>query len=382
MTRRPPAPTPRYGERSLADLLPSVLAALSGRDGRANPLHLAPVERACVLLVDGLGAQLLERYAELAPNLAALAAGPRPPEPLMAGFPSTTATSMGSFGTGLPPGAHGLLGYEVAVPGSDEVLNELAWNERIDPRAWQPRSTVFERAAAEGIAVARIGPSFFDGSGLTEAALRGGRFVAAETEGERMAAAAAALLEGRRSLVYVYYGDLDATGHRCGVDSEAWRLQLEIVDRMVAQLAARLPAGAALWVTADHGMVDVPLDARVDLAAEPELAAGVRLLTGEPRARYVHARAGAEADVLAAWRERLGDRMDIWSRNEAVAGGWFGRCVEEHLRARIGDVVAVAREPVAVVDSAREAPELLRLVGLHGSVTDSEMLVPLLELRG
>ena len=381
MSGRPPAPPPRYGERSLADLLPSVLAALVGGPDQANLLRLAPVTRACVLLVDGLGAQLLEQHASLAPHLAAMSAASHQ-DPLTAGFPSTTATSMGSFGAGLPPGAHGLLGYEVAVPGGDGVLNELAWDDRVDPRAWQPRSTVFERASAQGMSVSRVGPGFFDGSGLTEAALRGGRFIAAETEGERIAAAAAALLQGRRSLVYVYYGDLDATGHRCGVDSEAWRMQLEIVDRMVAQLIARLPAGAGLWVTADHGMVDVPLDARVDLVTEPELREGVRLLVGEPRARYVHTRPGAQADVLATWQERLGDRMDVWSRDEAVAGGWFGTRVDEHLLPRIGDVVAVAREPVAVVDSKREAPELLRLVGLHGSVTDAEMLVPLLELRG
>ena len=65
---------------------------------------------------------------------------------MASGFPSTTATSMGTFGTGLAAGAHGLLGYEVLVPGADRLLNELSWEDGPDPRTWQPHPTVFEAA--------------------------------------------------------------------------------------------------------------------------------------------------------------------------------------------------------------------------------------------
>jgi hypothetical protein len=375
-------PSVSYDGRSLSGLLPSVLEAL-GVPGCDAPLGLEPTSRACVFLVDGLGlAQLLD-HAEHAPYLSGLVADADPGRAaLSAGFPATTATSMGSLGTGLPPGSHGLLGYELAIPGSDRVLNALRWDlDAVDPLAWQPRRTVFERAADAGVATTRIGPAFFERSGLTVAAMRGGTFLPAESEGERIAAAVDALRTGDRAFVYAYYGDLDATGHRTGVGSRAWRLQLELVDRMVAQLAERLPRGATLLVTADHGMVDVPADKRFDLALDHGLADGVRVLAGEARARYVHTRDGATDDVLAAWRERLGDVMWVLSREEAVAAGWFGPQVPERSLARIGDVVAAARAPVAVVDSARERPELLRLVGLHGSLTESELTVPLLEVR-
>ena len=58
---------------------------------------------------------------------------------------------MGTFGTGLPPGSHGLLGYEVLVPGEDRLLNELSWEDGPDPVAWQPQQTVFEVAEAAGV---------------------------------------------------------------------------------------------------------------------------------------------------------------------------------------------------------------------------------------
>ena len=376
----PPPPVsplvlPRYGAATLADFGTSLLAAL-GVPGAPNALGLEPASRICVLLIDGLGWELLRAHPEEAPYLSSLLGGA---QVLTVGFPATTATSLGSLGTGQPPGDHGLLGYQVAIPGKGRLINNLRWDKEIDPLAWQPRPTVFERAGAAGIAVAYVAPGQFAGSGLTRATVRGGRYVPADSLGERLARAADALREGDRSLVSVYYGDLDATGHRNGCRSAAWRFQLTFVDRLAEQLAGVLPAGSTLYITADHGMVDVPPECRVDAQAVPELGEGVALLGGEARARHVYAQPGAAADVLAAWRAYLGDRMWVASRDEAVAAGWFGPRVPEAMRARIGDVVAAAYGEVAVTASVTE-PFESQLLGQHGSMTPDEELVPLLRV--
>ena len=141
-------------------------------------LTLPEARRAVVVLVDGLGYELIRRRGGHAPFLRSLLPAAYR---ITAGFPATTATSMGTFGTGLPPGSHGLLGYEVLVPGEDRLVNELSWEDGPDPIAWQPQETVFEVAEAAGVSVTLVGPGFFDGSGLTRAALRGGRFRAADT---------------------------------------------------------------------------------------------------------------------------------------------------------------------------------------------------------
>lgn len=374
MTAQPIASLPSYGSASLSDLLPSVLAGF-GVPGEARVLDLPVASRVCVLMIDGLGAELLGRFGSHAPFLAGLRATGTE---LTAGFPSTTATSLSSLGTGLTPGEHGLLGFEFYLPQLGRPMNALAWNKAVDPVTLQPRTTAFERAAAAGVSVSRVGPRSFNGSGLTEAGLRGGRYLAAETPGQRVAAAAEALREGDRSLVYVYFGDLDRTGHLSGCESPAWRFQLEHVDRLAEQIAGALPAGSVLLVTADHGMVDVPDHARYDIARTPALDAGVEMVAGEPRASYVHTRPGAAADVLAAWQERLSHVAWVVSRDQAIDGGWFGPSVSGEMALRIGDVVVAAREPVAVVDSRRMRPELLSLVGMHGSLTPAEQLVPLL----
>lgn len=370
---------PVGGGPALADVLPSVATSLGvpWRTQRSyGGFDLPPARRAVVVLVDGLGHDLLVRRAGHAPWLRAHLSTTRR---LSSGFPSTTATSMGSFGTGLAAGAHGLLGYEVLVPGADRLLNELSWEDGPDPFAWQPHDTVFEVVARSGVEVTRVGPHYFDGSGLTNAALRGGRFVAARSLAERVDATLGAVRASDRSLVHLYWGDLDKVGHVHGCDSWQWGDELESVDRELARLAGSLPPDCALTITADHGMVDVPHEVRLDVAHDARLAAGVRHVTAEARAPQLYVERGALQDVLATWREVLGATAQVRTRAEAVGAGWFGAVSDQNLP-RIGDVVVAMQGRHAVVDSRRARPELLALIGLHGSLSDDEVSVPLVHV--
>ena len=365
---------PGYGENSLADLGASLLAAL-GLVREANPLRLRPADRVCVLVVDGLGWELLRGHQAAAPFLSELAVSGWP---LTAGFPAMTATSLTSLGTGTPPGQHGVLGYLVAVPGEGRLLNTLRWDSRVDPVSWQPGPTIFERAAAAGIAGFHVAHPAVLRTGLSAAALRGAEGVAAGTLGALAAQAAAVLRRSDRALAFVYHGQLDSTGHVFGCSSDAWRYHLGQVDRLAEHLAGALPPGTALYVTADHGMVDVPPQDRTDADAVPGLRDGVALLGGDARSRHVYAEPGAAADVLAAWREVLGHRAWVVSRDEAIAEGWFGP-VDPRVVPRIGDVVAASTATSAIV-ATRAEPQESALIGMHGSLTLAEQAVPLLTL--
>ncbi|QXJ20792.1 alkaline phosphatase family protein [Actinomadura graeca] len=368
MSAPPPVP-PRYGTAALADLPPSVLAAL-GVPGAVNVLDLPEVPRACVLLVDGLGWEQLRAHPDEAPYLNAMDGGP-----ITAGFPATTVASLGSLATGLPPGGHGLLGVQVAVPGTGRLLNCLRWrDDSVDPREFQPAPTVYERAAEDGVEVSYVALGHYRGSGLSRATVRGAAYLGADSLGQLVGRAEEALRRGGRSFVTVYHADLDSTGHRFGVASADWRHQLRFVDVLAQRLAAALPAGSALYVTADHGMVD-PSE-RVDADTVPGLRDGVALLGGDARARYVYSEPGAHADVLAAWAGVLGDRAWVVARDEAVADGWFGP-LAPGMAERIGDVIAVPHGDLAIIASERE-PWLERMVGMHGSLVPDELLIPLL----
>lgn len=372
---------PRYDSVGLGAVLPGVLSALGVQPSEEVGSAVSPAvalpgaDRAVVVLVDGLGERLLRRRAGHAPFLRSLIPAGRT---LAAGFPTTTATSMGSFGTGLPPGAHGLVGYEVRDPTTGQMVNELSWENGPVPEDWQPHRTQFERAVTGGIVTARIGPGFFEGSGLTRAALRGGAFRGAESLAERVDATLVAT-RAPRSLTYLYWGDVDKVGHVHGCDSWQWGEELAAVDAELDRLAHALPPNTLLVVTADHGMVDVPSENVLDVAFEPELAAGVERVAGEPRSPQVYAVAGAALDVRGRWSERLAGRGDVLTRAQAVGLGLFGP-VEERVLPRIGDLVVLMAPGFSVVDSRVHRPELIALRGVHGSLSADEVDVPLLTL--
>jgi hypothetical protein len=357
---------------SIAEVVPSLLSGLDV-PGADNTLDLPSARRVVLLLVDGLGHELLREHAEHAPFLAGL-----PGREISAGFPSTTATSLASIGTGLLAGEHGIVGFTFCV--GDEVLNALTWSRAGDhrhdlrevlvPEVVQPHPTLFERAAAAGVAVSAVAPLAHRGSGLTRAVLRGSWFRGAAGFGD-LALGAAAALRQDRSFCYAYHADLDTIGHFYGPGSEEWLLQLQFVDALAERMASRLPSGSLLVVTADHGMTTA--DDRIDFDTEPQLWQGVRVIAGEPRVRYLH----TESDeVLSVWREFLGDRADVVSREDAVAAGWFGP-VSPLAMDRIGDVV-VAMKGSAVVVRGQAEPVLSKLIGIHGSRTREELAIPVL----
>lgn len=373
---------PRYGAGTLADVLPAALAAL-GEPATGAPLGLPPARAVGVLLVDGLGAELLAAHAADAPFLASLADS----GPLTTGFPSSTSIAITSLGTGLPPGAHGTVG--IAFRADGELLDSLKWvrhdpadhadlRELLPPESVQPAPTAFERAAAAGIGTTVVSARAFRDSGLTRSALRGARYRGVHALGDLAAGMIEALAGPGRRLCYGYHADLDGLGHLHGPGSLPWRAQLAAVDRVAALVAEHLPPGAVLVVTADHGMVRV--QRTYDADTDHDLRRGVLLLGGDPRARHVYARAGAAADVLAAWRAVLGADAHVLSRDEAVAAGWFGP-VADGVLDRIGDVVVAARGSAAVMRTAAE-PDLAKLTGQHGAFTAAEQLVPLLVASG
>lgn len=380
------APRPEYGGGSLADLLPTLVAG-QGVPGFSPVIaELEPADRNCVFLIDGLGWEQIRAHAGEAPFLASLLGSSRggTGRPITAGFPATTATSLASVGTGLPPIAHGLLGYTVRDPATGALMNQLRWRPWTEPHAWQPHPTVFQLAEAAGVHTAQVSAPQFEETPLTRVALSGGTFHGVLAGEERMDLTAAQLAAGDRSLVYTYYSEVDANGHRFGMDSDAWRGQVAYADRLVQRLAEQLPPRSALYVTADHGMIDIGFDeeSRVDFDEDWALGAGVAVLGGEGRARHVYAVPGAAADVLAVWSDVLGDRFWVAGRDEAVAAGWFGPegAVDDRTYARIGDVVAAARDDV-VVTASRQEPRESVMVGMHGSMTPAEQLVPLLQVR-
>jgi hypothetical protein len=357
------------GRHSLDEILPSVGGAL-GIPGFTDVLGLPEAPRFVVMVIDGLGTSLLRENAASAPFLSSLPGI----DDMVCGVPSTTATSLTSLGTGLRAGEHGMVGYTSRVPATGERLNALTWDQPVVPEEWQPHRTILELIQDAGVMAASVNDAKFASSGLTLCSQRGVPFHGVNSTWERLDVVIEVAESAPRGVVYAYESRLDHTGHAKGCRSRDWREALTAVDAEIADMRAALPADSVLLVTADHGMIDLPQRNRFDVDAQPGLREDVVMIAGEARFRHLYTRSGAENDVAARWRQRLGERAVV-STQDAL-GDWFGPIAPE-VRGRIGDVVVAALGDFAVFSSEDFAIEM-KMHGFHGSVTEDELGIPLL----
>lgn len=356
---------PQYAGANVRGLIPAFLAPR----GAATPDWIPPVaataRQVVLFVVDGLGWDQLQERRHLAPNLAAMSGGP-----ITTVAPTTTATALTSITTGLTPGEHGLIGYRIDVGG--DVLNVLRWyadRQGDGRRLYEPaRMQPFAPFMGEDVPV--VSKAELEQSAFSAAHLRGSRPCGWRAASSLPVTVAELLRAGER-FVYAYYDGVDKIAHERGFGAY-YDAELVAADRLVGEVIAALPPGAAVVVTADHGQVQVGANT---LPPATELARFVHHSSGEGRFRWLHARPGAAADLAAAALELHGDVAWIVTREQTLDEAWFGPVVSPPVQARLGDVALVAHADVSFDDPADSGP--FPLVCRHGSMTPAEVYVPL-----
>jgi len=361
-------------ELTLGDVSDSIFASL-GVSGCRNDLRIPAHSEArdCLVLIDGLGKNALEEYAQKQKFVTEF----EYIRTLSATFPSTTAASLTTLGTGLPVGKHGMVGYTMRVPNSgnpERILNALKWDERVDPEIWQPNPTLFQRATSSGVAVSHIAAARYENSGFTRAALRGAVYRKANTISEQIAATLEAL-RAPRSFSYVYLNDVDEASHAHGMGSERFLNALEKVESLISGLIKELPSGVRIWITSDHGMINKK--DHVVIGRNNNLLTDVNLMAGEPRVRYLYLSLENMEKVAKRWLDYFGPKIELKTRSEAISQKLFGDSVSEEFLERIGDLIVIAKNDLILVEQERELLQIA-MVGHHGGLTREEVEIPLL----
>ena len=330
--------------------------------------------RELLFLIDGFGFDTLSTYAEVMPTMSRMLNHCL----VQTSFPSTTATSLATLTTGELPGVHGMLGYTVQVPRSGgRLLNALKWDERVDPENWQPVETLFQKATQVGISVTHVAAKRYENSGFTRAVFRGAEYKGANVVADLVSETKQAL-QKTPSFVYLYVNDLDNVGHSDGVGSDKWIAALSAIDQMVSQLMKEVPKGTRIWVTSDHGMINV--EDKIIIGQDNPLLNGINVIAGEPRARHLYLNndsVQAREDVASLWQQYLQEKALVLTREQAIASNLFGGQISADAVDRMGEVIAIAQGGVVLLDPERADKEGA-MVGHHGGDSDIESQVGLL----
>ena len=359
----------------LSQVTPSIFSSL-GLDSAVDHLNvgISPNGRELLFLIDGFGFDTLSKYADVMPTMSRMFNHGL----VQTSFPSTTATSLATLTTGELPGVHGMLGYTVQVPRSGgRLLNALKWDERVDPENWQPVETLFQRAVKVGISVTHVAAKRYENSGFTRAVFRGAEYKGANVVADLVSETKQAL-QKTPSFVYLYVNDLDNAGHSDGVGSDKWIAALSAIDQMVSQLMKEVPKGTRIWVTSDHGMINV--EEKIIIGQDNPLLTGVSVIAGEPRARHLYLESDsvqARVDVASLWQQYLQEKAFVLTREQAISSDLFGAQLSADAVDRMGEVIAIARGGLVLLDPKRADKEGA-MVGHHGGDSEIESQVGLL----
>jgi len=369
---------PDYRGACIANVVPRLLGGMAGPDQGHDwlPEAVEHARQVVLLVVDGLGWCQLRDRAALAPRLSSASGIDRA---ITSVAPTTTATALTSITTGRPPAEHGILGYRLAD--GDRIMNMLHWSLGAggngDARRSVPVATFQPLAPFPGSPgpVPVVSKVDFGGTGFTAAHLGDSPLFDYRVPSSLAVEVGRRLRDGA-PFVYAYYDGIDKVAHAYGLDDH-YDAELAAVDAIVGDVAAQLPPGAVLLVTADHGQIEV--GPRVEVLGRQAMAM-IHFFSGEGRFRWLHARPGATADLAALLEERYGATTWVRTRDQLIDDGWFGGPLGAGFAERLGDVALIPFEPIAFMDPADTGEN--RLACRHGSLTTNEMLVPLVALGG
>lgn len=373
---------------SIVNLVTTIVGSLGGRGTDYPPLGsgtagMSLTDRPIVLLIiDGLGDLFLQNFPDS--FLCRHRQGR-----LSSVFPTTTATAVTSFFTGVGPQQHAITGWHTYFKELGAVSTVLPFRPRYG-------GTCF---SGEGISPARLvdHPSLLDSlevachvilpNQLVDSVYsrtlcgRAGRH-AYDSAAAMFAAIRRLTVPGCPALVVAYWPEFDHLAHSHGVASEEVTNHFLLLDRAcVKTLGPLAKSGVSVMVTADHGLIDTCEHHTIHLEEHPDLAATLTLpLCGEPRCAYCYVRADRVELFERYVEDRLGFACDLRKSVDLVCQGFFGRGpVSPRLAERVGEYVLLMKDDYIIRDRLlTEKPS--SQVGVHGGLSAEELYVPLIVL--
>ena len=385
-----PTLLPDYAGHSIVNLMQSIATACGSTEARYPQLPALPATQLgaarhiVLLVIDGLGQHTLAGHPAC-PNLQRHAIGT-----MTSVFPSTTASAITTFMTGLAPAQHGLTGWHMHLEEIDQTLSILPLTPRCEAAKMLPaalparlfeHASLFQQLDRECWALA---PKSIAGSPFNAWHSRGARSIAYETMPEMFSRLSDLLREEKTPrYIYAYFPDLDTHSHRYGTDSKQAKQTLAAVDAVFGEFL-RDVHGSDSWLiaTADHGFIDSPAERVISLDDHPQLAALLtRPLCGERRAAYCYVSENNRSAFEAYIEQHLAHCTDLRRSGELIAAGWFGPPpYHPRLASRVGDYTLVMKDNWTIKDWL-PGEKRYAMLGVHGGISDNEMTVPLIALR-
>ena len=380
-------PLPNYHDGSIVNLMSSCLYASGGRSDY-TPLALLPPERLVkttnivLFVIDGFGYEYLRKQPQNTIFHRFLEGK------ITSVFPSTTASGITTFFSGLAPQQHGVTGWFMYLKELGSIIAPLRFQPRCCPISLQRDGVSPERLfrgneifhslnrETYSICHRNIEKSVFDATmNLYSKKLSYTTF-----SGCLRQVKTAIMSSFGKKFIYAYWGNFDALCHAYGTQStEVAQHYAELTRKLTAFVKSLHATDTTLIITADHGLIDTDASKVIYLKDHPVIQDALLLpLSGEPRTAYCYVRPSKAAQFEAYVRDVFHGKCELYRSEELIEKQYFGLFdPDPRLYDRIGDYVMVMKENYIIKDFLLGEKDGFH-IGNHGGISDEEMFVPLI----
>jgi len=376
--------------------VPSFIELVFGLAEGGGPLYEAidpgRFNRVILLILDGLGYRKLLDLSADGGVIALKELGERGAFiPITSVFPATTAAALTAYSTGLPPAAHGIIGYRLYLRETGAITNMIrlslvgtgndgtAIAAGLDPDKLLRGPTLYERLSSRSVATHTLLPHQIAKSGLSKLLYRGSTSIHPTVSFPDMLVTARRILaraEGPTFLT-LYWPSLDGVAHVRGPGSDAYLAEALSIDSAIRRELVGRVKRTLIIVSSDHGFVPMERSDYLPLSSLPGLDGAVLLPpVGEPRASYLYLRNGSRDRLSREAPLLLEGGLLALTADQVIEGGLLGRGrIHPELKNRLGDLIIVSTGKAGL---HHPYPDARFLRGMHGGLTAEEMIVPLI----
>ena len=379
---------PDYENGSIVNLMSSILQGLGRHSNQHSALSVLDCDRfqrarnIVLLVIDGLGYKYLTEYAPDS-TLCKFLRGR-----LTTVFPSTTATAITTFLTGLAPQQHGLTGWFTYFRELGNILTVLPVKPRIgdvspdepdiDVLSLYGHVPVFDLLDVDGYIVTPGNIAYSDYS----LAHRGkARIKPYENLAECFSFTRDIIDSGAdRKYIYTYWPQFDGMAHVKGVGSKDVADHFKEIDAAFSRFIDDIKGTNTLVIaTADHGIIDSGPDLCIELKHYPTLRDMLTMpLSGERRMAYCYVDAGRHEDFTGYLQNNLAEQITVLQSRQLLEQHYYGLGqAHPRLHQRIGDYTLAMSDHYTIMDTLPGEKHSYH-IGTHGGLSEDEMLVPLI----
>ncbi|MFW6196791.1 MAG: alkaline phosphatase family protein [Thermoplasmatota archaeon] len=374
---------PDYEGNGIVNLMSSILGSfgVGSPYTQLSSLGLGSKKNVILLVLDGIGYDYLKEkgkdtfiYDNLEMKLTSV-------------FPSSTASAVPTFMTGLPPQQHGVPGWYTYLKELGVVSTILPFKPRYGNRMFTEDDVDVSSILSKVSLVKRIEEEkhFVTKNKIKDSVFN--KFYTKNIEVNEYDKTNEFFEEieriikdsENRKYIYGYWNDFDGVAHEKGVDSIQTVMEFLSIDRQLKEFVERVKdTDATLLITADHGFIDSTEDKAVRLEDHPEFSDCLTLpLCGDHRSVFCYVHPDKEDKFRDYWEKELIDYCDLYKSQELVDDGLFGLFEpNSKLLDRIGDYILIMKDNYIMFDTLPNEDDHF-LIGNHGGLSSEEIYVPL-----